>query len=799
MPSDLRLALRALRARPGFAAAVVLCLALGIGVNSTIYSMVSAVLLRPLPYQAPGALVALRQVQAADGRVQDALSLPNVADLRDRSRTLRHVAAYGVRTAALWVGSAPEGVDAAAVTGAFFETLGVAPLLGRTFGDAEVRRGERAVVLGHALWQERFAGAPGVVGRSTLIDGVPHTVVGVMPASFPLTNDVEQLYLPLDADAPALDRAAFGYRVVARLAPGATVAQADAEVRALGERLAADHPAANRGWSLQARALRDAMTPPEIRLMMAVMLGAVMLVLCVACANVANLMLGAGVGRAREMAVRTALGASRWRIARPLLVESVVLGLAGAGAGVVLAAWGLRATLASFPFQFPPWLEPAIDGRVLASTAALGLTSGVAFGLLPALRAAAVAPGAALQSGGRGATAGPTRSRVRDALVAVQLSLSLVLLVAAALMMKSFVLLQGVEPGYVPGGVLAVRVSLTADRFDARAARFTTLARLRERLAELPGVVEAAAAPQPPTALGGATVPLDVAGLDVPDDQRPRADLRPVVGAYLGALRVPLLAGRTPTFAESLDSTARVAVVSEGMARRVWPGASPIGRTLTVQEGEPLVVVGVAADARQRGLARAPGNTLYLPYASRPLARTMTFLLRTEGEPAALAAAARRAVAGVDPALAVLQTETLPALLDQSLWHERLFGRLFTAFGAAALVLAIVGLYGVVANATRQRTHEIGVRIAIGAQPADVRRLVLAGSARVVGTSLLVGLVLAAGLGRALASMLYGVSTADVAVYAGVTLALAGVALLAAWVPARRAARVDPVIALRAE
>jgi hypothetical protein len=278
--------------------------------------------------------------------------------------------------------------------------------------------------------------------------------------------------------------------------------------------------------------------------------------------------------------------------------------------------------------------------------------------------------------------------------------------------------------------------------------------------------------------------------------------VRPVVGAYLGALRVPLLAGRAPTFAESLDSTARVAVVSEGMARRVWPGESALGRTVTLGGavgGEPLVVVGVAADARQRGLARAPANTLYLPYASRPLARTMTFLLRTSGDPGALAAAARRATASVDPGLAVLQVETLPALLDQSLWHERLFGRLFTAFGAAALVLALVGLYGVVAHATRQRTHEIGVRIALGARAADVRRLVLAGSARVVGASLLVGLVLAAALGRALASMLYGVSTTDVAVYAGATLALAAAALLATWLPARRAARVDPVVALRAD
>ena len=428
----------------------------------------------------------------------------------------------------------------------------------------------------------------------------------------------------------------------------------------------------------------------------------------------------------------------------------------------------------------------------------IGAASGIAFGLLPALRAGRTPPGAVLQDGGRGASGGRARSRVRDVLVGAQLSLSLVLLVAAALMMKSFVLLQRVEPGWTADGVLAVRVSLTDDRFADVDRRLATLARVRQRLAELPGVDAVAAAPQPPTALGGMTLPVDVAGLDVRPEDRPMVDLRPVVGDYLAALRVPLVAGRAPTAAESLDPTARVAVVSDGTARRLWPAGDAIGRRLTIGD-TAYTVVGVAADARQRGLANEPGNTAYVAFATRPLARSVTFLLRTGGEPRGLADATREAVAAVDPALAILDVETLATLLDQSLWHERLFGRLFTAFGAAALVLATVGLYGVVSHATRLRTREIGVRVALGARAADVHRLVVAGSLRVVLASLALGVVLAATLVRALSSMLYGVSTSDVAVYAGTTAALAAVALVAAWLPARRAARVDPVIALRAD
>ena len=800
MRTDLRLALRTFRTRPGFVLAVVLCLALGIGVNSTVYSIVSAVLLRPLPYPAPNELVAVQQLRHLEGGSQGGLSLPDFADLRDRNTTLASVAAFAVRTVNLTIGGEAEGVDAAAVTGQYFTTLGVPAVLGRTFTEAEVQDGQRVVVLAYSLWERRFASDAGVIGRAIPVDGVPHTIIGVMPADYAFTTDVEQLWLPLDADAAGLPRDRFAYDAIGRLRPGVTVAQADADLRAIGARLAAEHPEVDAGWTAQVLPLNESenRAPPAIRAALLVTLGAVMLVLLIACANVANLMLSHAVGRMREMAIRTALGASRGRIMRQLLTESVLLALAGGAAGALVAVWGLQAAWAAIPFQLPPWLEPAVDGRVLAYTAIVAMLSGVLFGLAPALQAGGVDPQTVLKDGSRGSTAGAGRTRLRDALVAAQLSLSLVLLVAAGLMMKSFVMLQRVDPGFTSRGVLAVQLLVNGDRYPDPTRRAAVLNQVRERLAALPGAVAVSASPYAPTTgnLGAST--LRIEGRDLPVDRRPSAELRPVLGEYFGTLRIPVQRGRALTLAETMDTVSRVVVINQGMAERLWPGEDPLGQRLAWDDDGWHTVVGVVPDTRQGGIGRPAGNQLYVPYTARA-ARTMTFLVRTGDDPLALASAARRAVAAVDPSLAVLEVETLPALVQQSLWQERLFGRLFAAFAVAALTLASVGLYAVVAYATRQRTHEIGVRMALGARGVDVHRLVIGRSLVLVGGSLAVGLVLAVALTRLLASMLYGVSATDVTVFGGVTVALAVVALAATYIPARRAARVDPVIALRAE
>ena len=798
MRTDLRLALRAIRARPGFTLGVVLCIALGIGINSAIYSMVHAIVLRPLPYGTPDELVAVRQVKAAEGRASDEHSLPNFVDLRERSRTLREVAALSIVTANITEGDEPAGVDAGLVTARFFEVLGVRPLLGRTFSDAEgVRGAAPTVVIGHELWQQRFGGDPNVVGRTLRIDGTPRTVIGVMGERFAFTNDIEQLWLPLDPTAPGHQRGSFSYRVIGRRAPGATVAQVDAELRGIGARLAAEHPETNTGWGLRALALQDALLPSQVRTTFVVMLGAVTFVLLIACANVANLLLSRAVGRTREMAIRTSLGASRLRIARQLLTESVLLALVGGGLGVLVAEWGIQATLASLPFPLPGYLLPRLDPAVLAYTAAVAVASGLVFGLAPALQAGRVDPQSVLKEGGRGSSAGRRRGRLRDVLVAAQLALSLVLLTGAALMTKSFLRLQGVDPGFERQGVLTLKLYAGGDRFAEPARRRATFEEMRQALAALPGVERVAAVPYAPLSGWNSSAAFTTEDRPLPPGERPVAETRALLGDYFATLRIPVRAGRELTLAESLDSTSRVAVVSEGTARRHWPTGSPIGRRLSVGD-EWLTVVGVVPDVRQSRLNETPRDQLYLPYGTGA-SRTLTFLVRTSGDPVALAASARRTVTGVDPSVAVLEVASLETLAGRSMWEQRVFGGMFGAFAVAALLLASIGLYGVIAYATSQRVHEFGVRIALGARSADVYRLVLGHGARVMGASLLVGLALSAALTRVLAGLLYGVSATDGSVFAVVTMLLAGVAFLATWLPARRATRVDPAVALRAD
>lgn len=799
MLTDLRLTWRSIRARPGFALSVVLCIALGIGINAAVYSMAHSIVLRPLPYVEPERLVAVQQLQVDEGRVTSTHSLPNIADLQRDARTLSAVAALRIATANVTEGEEPAGLDAGLVTPAFFDLLGARPIAGRTFTVEDAGPGAApVVVIGYDLWQHRFGGEPGVVGRTLAIDGVPHTIVGIMGEHFAFTTDVEQLWLPVDPADPAASRASFAWRVIGRLAPGVTLAQADAELRSIGARLATEYPEANAGRTLLAMGLQEAMLPSDIRMTFLVMLGAVTFVLLVACANVANLLLARAVSRAREMAIRTSLGAGRGRLVRQLLTESVTLALLGAVLGVGLAHLALDATLAALPFPLPGYLLPTIDGAVLTYTALIAVAAGVAFGLVPALQAGRVDPQVVLREGGRGQVGGRASARLRDLLVASQLAFSLVLLTGAALMAKSFLRVQQVDPGFDSTGVLAVRVYAGGERFADASRRVAAFAELRESLAALPGVRAVGAATYAPLSGYNRTTRYLVEGEPRPEGQRPAAEARDVLGDYFGTLGLPLREGQSFTLAEALDTASQVVIVSEGMARRHWPDGNAIGRRLTTDGERWLTVIGIAPDVRQAHLKDAPVNQLYFPYAATG-GRTMTFTLRTDGDPLALAGAARRAVVAVDPLLAPLEVDAMSTIVGRSLWQQRVFGTMFGIFAAAALVLASVGLYGVVSYAVNQRVQEIGVRLALGAAPGDVRRLVLGHGARVVGASLVVGLLLAAALTRLMASMLYGVSVTDISLFAGVGTLLAAVALLATWLPARRAARVDPLVALRAE
>jgi predicted permease len=803
MLADLRFALRALRRAPGFVLAAVLCLGLGLGANTTVYSLVNALVFRPLPYGESERLIAITHENPAQGQTRADISLPAALDVAERARTLAGVAATDTRLVNLTGVDRPEALPAATVSGRWFELLRVRPIVGRVLRAEESEGGgARVVVLGEQLWRERFGADPSVVGRAIALDGAPYTIVGVVPDAAGMSGDRERLWIPLAHDRDPAQRGWHSYDAIARLKPGVTLEAARAELHAIGARLAAEFPDSDRGWAIDALPLREHLVPGDVATVFAIMLGAVGFVLLIAAANVANLLLARTTGRARELAVRAALGAGRLRVLRLVLLESVLVALAGGALGVLIAQGGVRALRDAVPVNYPAWLVFDLDWRVLAYALAMATATGLLFGLVPALRATRRAVAPTLRASGRGSSAGAGARRLRDGLVVVELALSLVLLAGAGLMVKSMLRLQTVDPGFQPAGVLAARLRLGGERYDAVAARGALLARAAERLRALPGVVAVSAVSAAPLSGSGTSSSFDVQGRNVPEGQEPVAETRTVLPGYFATMRMPLLAGRDFTAAEAHDTAARVVVVNETMARRWWPGQDPIGRRVSIGgDGEDapwLTVVGVTRDVRQRRLGRAAEEQMYLPFATGAR-REMTLLVRTAGDPATLAPALRREVGALDAALPFVDLDTMTAVVHRSLWLQRLYGVLFGAFAGAAVLLAVVGVYGVIAYAVAQRVRELGVRLALGARPRDVAALMLRDGARLAGLGLGVGLVLALGVTRVLGATLQGVSPHDPAVFLGVTTVLGAAALIASWIPARRAARVDPAHSLRAE
>ncbi len=803
MLADLRFALRALRRAPGFVLAAVLCLGLGLGANTTVYSLVNALVFRPLPYGDSERLLAITHENPAQGQSRSDISLPAVLDVAERSRTLAAVAATDTRLVNLTGVDRPEALPAATVSGRYFEVLQVRPLVGRAFRAEESEGGgARVVVLGEQLWRERFGADPSVVGRAIALDGAPHTVVGVVPDAAGLSGDRERLFIPLAHDRDPSQRGWHSYDAVARLKPGVTVDAARAELQAIGARLATEFPDTDRGWGIDAVPLREHLVPGDVATVFAVMLGAVGFVLLIAAANVANLLLARTTGRARELAVRAALGAGRVRVLRLVLLESVIVALLGGALGVLIAEGGVRAMRGAVPVAYPAWLVFDVDWRVMTYALAMSTVTGLLFGLVPALRATRRAVAPTLRAAGRGSSAGAGARRLRDGLVVAELALSLVLLAGAGLMVKSMLRLQTVDPGFRPEGVLAARLRMGGERYDATSARLALLTRAVERLAALPGVQAASATSSAPLSGSNSSSSFVVDGHDVPEGQTPNAETRAVLPGYFGTMGLPLLAGRDFTAAEAADSVARVVVVNETMAKRWWPGQDPIGRRVSIGGGGDdapwMTVVGVTRDVRQRRLGRAAEEQLYLPFGAQAR-REMTLVVHTSGDAGALAPALRREVGALDAGLPFVNLDTMTAMVHQSLWLQRLYGVLFGAFAGAAVLLAVVGVYGVIAYAVAQRVRELGVRVALGARPRDVAGLMLRDGARLAGIGLGVGLVLALGMTRALGSALQGVSPSDPAVFGGVTALLGAAALAASWLPARRAARVDPIEALRAE
>ena len=794
---DLRYAARTLTKQRGFTAIAIVCLALGIGVNTVIFSCLNAILLRPFPYAEPNALVVVTEGLLRQGQTGGtALSYPDFVDYAAATKSFVSMGAYASRTFTLTGMVEPERVEGARVSASMFPTLGIAPARGRGLLPADDREGApRVALISDGLWERRFGRDPHVVGRAIEIDGGPATIVGVMPPDvrFPGRAD---LWLPHARSAGA-ERDNHYLRGIGRLAPGSTLSGARAELETIGRQLATRYPDTNQGWAPNATTLRDAEVG-DIRPVLLIMQAAVTFVLLIACANVANLLMARGSSRHREIAIRTTLGAARGRIIRQLLTESLMLALAAGLLGTLMAGWGLDIVTAMLPDSLPSWMHFAIDARVLVFTLLISLATGIVFGLMPALQVSKPDLTDSLKDGARGAGVGRRSRQLRSVLVVVEVSLSMVLLIGASLMMKSFLQLQSVDPGFDYRRSLAMQISFTGASYDSVSARQATLDRVVTEIAALPGVTGAAAVSLTPLTSANATTGFFVDGETLAPDKAHGAEIRSITPEYFRALKIGLVRGRTFTSQEMMDG-ALVTVVNQTLASRYWPNEDPLGKRMRwgVTTDDPLLtIVGVVADVKQRQLGAPLQSQMYVPYAQYPY-RTMSLLVATAGDPGALAAAVRAKVRDLAPGLPLYGLETMRDVYTRSVWQQRLYGTLFTSFAAIALMLAAAGVYSVIAYSVTQRLHEIGVRMALGAQRGDVFRRVVSGGARLAFIGVAIGTLGALATTRVLSTLLFGVSPTDPFVFGGMASLLLATALIASYLPARRAASLDPVNALR--
>ncbi|MBF5045672.1 ABC transporter permease [Aggregicoccus sp. 17bor-14] len=810
---DLRYALRTLVRQPGFTLVAVLVLALGTGVNTALFTLVDAVLLRPSPGVHDAGRLAWLSTTSQRAMRRFPMSYPDYVDYRDGVARVAALAAYDRASVHLaGRGGEPERVGAHLVSGNYFDVLGVRPALGRGFQPEEDRTPltHPVVVLGYALWQRRFEGAPDVVGRSLTVNGHAFTIVGVAPEGFTgpeLDDRTTDLFLPLMmkpwAEPQRADelqrRNASSLRVLGHLLPGASPASLQAAVDTVSARLEKDYPGTRKGVGARVQPFRGALHPRSAEeasgavMLLAAVCG---LVLLIACANTANLLLARGAGRTRELAVRVAMGAGRGRLVRQLLTESLLLALVGTGVGLLLALWAADALVAVTGAPIP--LQGAVDGRLLAVALALALGTGVLFGLVPALRASQVSVMGSLKGAGQVSRSG----RLQGAFVVGQVALSLVLLVTAGLFLRSLAKADRIPLGFTPEGVVTAAVDLGVQGYDAprRDAFYTALL---ARTQSLPGVESAALTSMVPLSGRMMSAGYELSGDErVPLEQREErvAGVAVVTPGYLRTLRIALRAGRDLSAAD-VAGAPKVALVNETLARALaGPGGSALGQRVGLGGPDRIEVVGVVADGKYDALDEPARPFLYLSAPQFPEWMTeASLVVRSPADPAALLASVRAEVHGLDADLPVYEVRTLPALVHARHEFRRALSGILSACSALALVLAAVGLYGVVAFGVAQRTRELGVRLALGARPADVLRLVVGGGVRLVLVGVGVGLALSAALTRMLSSVLFGLSATDLPTFLGVSILLGSVALLASYLPARRAARVDPAVSLKAE
>ena len=808
---DLRYAIRTLAKQPAFTLVALVTLALGIGANTAIFGIVNAVLLRPLPYHEPGRVVLLWSHWT--NWTKTWVSEPELADYQQQARSLEHVAAFSSTSFNLTggPGSEPVRVLAAQVQSGMFAALGAAPIAGRVFTADEDRPGhERVVLLAEGLWRSQFGSDPSMVGRTIDLDATPYTVVGVLPAALRLPLDYAsrtftQIWVPLAlGPVDPQERGNHGLNALGRLKPGVSLTQAQAEIDTITRGFQHQYPGnydAAFGLTLVPAPLE---VFGDVRPALLVLLLAVGAVLLIACANVANLLLARSEARQKELAVRLALGAGRHRIVRQLLTESLVLAAVGGAAGIALA-YGLTQGLISLdPLKIPRVQDVALDGRVLAFTAAVSLLTGVLFGIVPALQSSRTDLQSVLKEGGRDSHV--TTGWLRRALVVGEIAASVVLVAAAMLLARSFARLLDVDAGFNPAHVLTLRTSLPSATYTDSSAMVKAYTEVGRRLREAPGVQAAGAVTGLPLASTRGDWGILIEGR--PSDPRDNlaADWQVVTPGYFEALGTPLRDGRTVTDADGAD-TLPVIVVNEAMAKKFWPGERAVGRRMKMGGNGPwITVVGVVADIHHRGLDLLPRPEMYRPHTqfryggpNAPAVPTMTWVVRTADDPRAATSYARAAIRAVDAKLGISDVATMGQVLADSTSDRRLNMLLFALLGTLALALATVGVYGVVAYSVSQRTHEIGVRMAIGARPADVVRIMVGEGSRLAIAGVAVGSVIALAGARLIRGLLFEVSATDPLTFAAVAAGLFGVALLASYIPARRATHVDPMIALRGE
>ena len=800
---DLKYAVRTLLKAPVFTLIAISCLALGIGVNATIFSVADGVLLQPYPYPDADRIVVLNTMNPPARISRAGVSYPDFRDWRDENTTLAALAAVHRRSFAIADGRTDaERFAGAAVTWTLFGLLGTPPAIGRDFGPEDDRPGaEPVVLLSDDLWRNRYSADSAIIGRAIQVNGRPHTVIGVMPPKF-MFPETQRLWVPMSAYIPEYTRSYRALEVFARMKPGVSLDQASSELRAISERLTASYPKENEGWTALVRPLRAWMVPTQVEIMMFAMMGAVTLVLMIACANVANLLLARAAVRHREISIRSALGAGKWRIIRQLLTEAILIGLLSAPIGIGIAWIGIRLVDSGIPPDSVPYfIHWSLDARALAYTIGISMLTGIIFGLAPALQAARTNLQDSLKEGARGA-AGGRRARLRSVLVVSEIAMSLILLVGASLFVRSFLNLQNSSTGFDTSPIMTMRIYLPGTAYEAPEAKARRVQDIVHRIEGLPGVEAAFGSNFVPFGGGGSGGNISVEGQTVEAGKEPSITFVAASPHLRNTLGVALLRGRDISDIEETTRTP-VALINQTMASEIWPGQDPLGRRFKLLNDEVedwFTVVGVVGDFRHfQGDSERPFYpSAYVPYSFDPTLNT-GLTIRVAGEPSAITSAVREQIRFADPGLPVFAIQTLERLRQLSFWQFKLFGWMFSVFGAIALLLASVGVYGVLSYSVSQRVQEIGVRMALGAERKDVLRLIIGHGMKLAAIGIVLGIIGAAGATQFIKTVLFNVTPTDPVSFTGVAVFLTLVALVASYVPARRAMAVDPIVALRNE